>query len=63
MRIAAQNAIASCFDKYLFAGRKVLPKIVECLKKNPETSHEKFKVREKACKCVLYSNLSALVVR
>lgn len=43
VRITAQSAITSCFDNYLFSGRKTLPMIVECLKNNPDTSHETFK--------------------
>ncbi|XP_019858537.1 PREDICTED: proteasome activator complex subunit 4 [Amphimedon queenslandica] len=43
VRIAAQSAVALCFDTYLFSGRKSLPMIVECLKNNPDTSHETFK--------------------
>lgn len=44
VRIKAQNALSSCVDSYLYAGRKILPDILPFLKSDNGVSHEQFKV-------------------
>ena len=44
VRRQAQNALSSCVDSYLYAGRKLLPDIVPFLKSDDGILHEQFKV-------------------
>ncbi len=51
VRKQAQNALSSCVDTYLYAGRNILPDIMPFLKHEDGVSHEQFKVINK---CRLY---------
>lgn len=44
VRKQAQNALLSCVDTYLYAGRKIIPDIMPFLKHDDGVSHEQFKV-------------------
>lgn len=49
VRKQAQNALSSCVDTYLYAGRKILPDIMPFLKHEDGVSHEQFKVFDTNC--------------
>ena len=49
VRKQAQNALASCVDTFLYAGRKILPDIMPFLKHEDGISHEQFKVIDNSC--------------
>ena len=52
VRKQAQNALSSCMDTYLYAGRKILPDIMPFLKHEDGISHEQFKVIGTNCRPV-----------
>ncbi len=46
----AQNALSGLMDVYLYAGRKLLPQVLPCLRNEQTVSHEQFKVqRHRMC--------------